>query len=340
MTGSELDDVALAAVHRRTDGNPFFVIELLRTPPAAHEDRPGSASAHSADPARRQGRRPPTRRTASRNRRSGRSTFAAALGQAFDLAVLAASVDIDGATLLDHLEPALVGGCRRRQRRWDEPLPLRPRPRQRDDLPGHGTGAARPHPPPHRPGARRPPRRLDRVPTCSRWPPTGSVPCRPHRSRIAVEHALEAAAWGADHVAHQGAIEQLHARARPHRGHAGRARARRARAARAGPAQRAAHRVDELHRSRVRTGVRPHPRAQPPSRRPRAPRPGPVAAVGAPLHALRRPTPASKSATSSSTCLAASRPGPAQRRRTHRTRTRRTTCAATRPTLAATSNRP
>ena len=37
-------------------------------------------------------------------------TFAAALGQAFDLAVLAASLDMDGATLLDHLEPALSAG--------------------------------------------------------------------------------------------------------------------------------------------------------------------------------------------------------------------------------------
>ena len=37
-------------------------------------------------------------------------TFAAALGQAFDLAVLAASLDIDGATLLEHLEPALAAG--------------------------------------------------------------------------------------------------------------------------------------------------------------------------------------------------------------------------------------
>ena len=37
-------------------------------------------------------------------------TFAAALGQAFDLAVLAASLDMDGATLLDHLEPALTAG--------------------------------------------------------------------------------------------------------------------------------------------------------------------------------------------------------------------------------------
>ena len=41
MTGSELDDAALAAVHRRTDGNPFFVIELLRHTTAAHEDRLG-----------------------------------------------------------------------------------------------------------------------------------------------------------------------------------------------------------------------------------------------------------------------------------------------------------
>ena len=71
MTGSELDDVALAAVHRRTDGNPFFVIELLRHTTGAHEDRPGatrwtrrSRTASRASSANAS--------NASRNRRSGR----------------------------------------------------------------------------------------------------------------------------------------------------------------------------------------------------------------------------------------------------------------------------
>ena len=105
MTGSELDDAALAAVQRRTDGNPFFVIELLRHTTAARSTTGRRLGGH-ADPARRQGcgrqriqRLPePTIRTL---------TFAATLGQAFDLAVLAASLDMDGAILLDDLEPAL-----------------------------------------------------------------------------------------------------------------------------------------------------------------------------------------------------------------------------------------
>ena len=106
MTGSELDEDALAAVHRRTNGNPFFVIELLRHTTANHEHRPSSDSVDTPIPhgvkgvvRQRVQRLPePTIRTV---------TFAAALGQAFDLAVLAASLDMDGAALLDHLEPAL-----------------------------------------------------------------------------------------------------------------------------------------------------------------------------------------------------------------------------------------
>ena len=42
-----------------------------------------------------------------------------------------------------------------------------------------------------------------------------AVPAAP--VTVAVEHALEAAAWGTTHVAHHDAIDQLHGRARPHR---------------------------------------------------------------------------------------------------------------------------
>ncbi|MET0457644.1 MAG: BTAD domain-containing putative transcriptional regulator [Ilumatobacteraceae bacterium] len=208
MTGSELDDVALDAVHRRTNGNPFFVIELLRHTPGGHEQRRdgdpiGTPIPHGVKGVVRQRvqRLPePTIRTV---------TFAAALGQAFDLAVLAASLDVDGATLLDHLEPALSAGLvvdsvgRTSRYRFAHGLvnetiyqDLGPAQRARthhliaqalDDHHGDSTG----------------PHVLEAAAHWSRAVPAAPV-------AVAVEHALEAATWGATHVAHQEAIDQLH----------------------------------------------------------------------------------------------------------------------------------
>ena len=208
MTGSELDDVALAAVHRRTDGNPFFVIELLRHTTGASEDRPGVDSVDTPIPhgvkgvvRQRVQRLPePTIRTL---------TFAAALGQAFDLAVLAASLDMDGATLLDHLEPALsagvivdnAGGTSRYRFAHglvNETIYQDMGPAQRarthhliaQALDVHHGDSTGPHV----------------LEVAAHW--SRAVPAAP--VTIAVEHALKAAAWGANHVAHQEAIEQLH----------------------------------------------------------------------------------------------------------------------------------
>ena len=208
MTGSDLDDVALADVHRRTDGNPFFVIELLRHTTANHEHRPSGDSVHTPIPhgvkgvvRQRVQRLPePTIRTV---------TFAAALGQAFDLAVLAASLDVDGATLLDHLEPALsaglvvdnAGGTSRYRFAHglvNETIYQDMGPAQRarthhliaQALDVHHADSTGPH----------------LLEMAAHW--SRAVPAAP--VTVAVEHALEAAAWAANHVAHQEAIQQLH----------------------------------------------------------------------------------------------------------------------------------
>ena len=136
-------------------------------------------------------------------------TFAAALGQAFDLAVLAASLDMDGATLLDHLEPALsagvvvdnAGGTSRYRFAHglvNETIYQDIGPAQRarthhliaQALDVHHGDSTGPH----------------LLEVAAHW--SRAVPAAP--VTIAVEHALKAAAWAANHVAHQDAIEQLH----------------------------------------------------------------------------------------------------------------------------------
>ena len=207
MTGSELDDVALAAVHRRTDGNPFFVIEFLRHTTGVHEDRPGSDSVDTPIPhgvkgviRQRVQRLPePTIRTVA---------FAAALGQAFDLAVLAASLDMDGAILLDHLEPALSAGVvvdnadGTSRYRFAHGLVNETIYQDMDQqrarthhliaqaLDVHHGDSTGPH----------------LLEAAAHW--SRAVPAAP--VTIAVEHALKAAASGHDRVAHQDAIQQLH----------------------------------------------------------------------------------------------------------------------------------
>ena len=208
MTGSELDEDALAAVHRRTDGNPFFVIELLRHTSGAHDHPPGGDSVDTPIPhgvkgvvRQRVQRLPePTIRTV---------TFAAALGQAFDLAVLAASLDMDGATLLDHLEPALSAGLiidnsggtsryRFAHGLVNETIYQDMGPAQRarthhliaQALDVHHGDSTGPH----------------LLEVAAHW--SCAVPAA--AVTVAVEHALKAAAWAANHVAHQDAIHQLH----------------------------------------------------------------------------------------------------------------------------------
>ena len=207
-TGFQLDDVVLDAIHRRTDGNPFFVLELLRDRPAFRAGQPGSdwvatPIPHSVKGVVRQ------RVTRLPEPTIWTLVFAASLGQAFDLAVLAASLDIDGATLLEHLEPALsagvlvdnVGGTSRY--RFAHGLvnetiyqDLGPAQRARTHhliakaLDVHHGDSIGPHV----------------LEIAAHW--FHAVPAAP--AGIAVEHALKAAVWGTEHVAHQDAIEQLH----------------------------------------------------------------------------------------------------------------------------------
>jgi DNA-binding SARP family transcriptional activator len=105
--GAEASDELLATMHRRTEGNPFFVTEVLRLlPPTAVTDEsslgrvvPASAKAVIR---RRLTQLPETT--------TGALTAASVLGQDFDLAVLSALVGVDGATLLDQLDPAVAAG--------------------------------------------------------------------------------------------------------------------------------------------------------------------------------------------------------------------------------------
>ena len=101
--GGHAGDDALDSLHWRTQGNPFFVTEILRLD-SGHRD--ALSTADTSIPLSVKGvigqrldlLPPETSRTLA---------FAAALGQHFDLTVLAATIDVDGGTLLDHLQPAL-----------------------------------------------------------------------------------------------------------------------------------------------------------------------------------------------------------------------------------------
>ena len=108
-TGLEIDEVVLDAIHLRTDGNPFFVIELLRDTPSVRNGQTDGDPAKAQIPHEVKG---VVRQRIARLPDATVKTLgcAAAQGQAFDLAVLALSLDIDGATLLEHLEPALSAG--------------------------------------------------------------------------------------------------------------------------------------------------------------------------------------------------------------------------------------
>lgn len=104
--GAAPDDALLTTVHRRTDGNPFFATEIIRLLPAEGGD---ARSINRAVPA---GVKGVIRQRVARLPEEIKPTItvAACLGQDFDLAVLASTLELDGATLLDHLEPAIEAG--------------------------------------------------------------------------------------------------------------------------------------------------------------------------------------------------------------------------------------
>jgi hypothetical protein len=109
--GASTDPALLARVERRTGGNPFFISELVRLLPT-EEARVAAAKAEAVS----YGQTVPASVKGVISQRVARLPeatigtlgVAATLGQDFDLSVLAATIDADGATLLDHLEPAIA----------------------------------------------------------------------------------------------------------------------------------------------------------------------------------------------------------------------------------------
>jgi DNA-binding SARP family transcriptional activator len=206
--GTRPDDDLLTIVHRRTQGNPFFVTELLRLLP----DDGTAPDVHTVGRALPAGVKGVIRQRVARLPEGSTRTigFAATLGQEFDLAVLAASVDVDGATLLDHLEPALdagivvdnpSGSTRYRfshglvnETIYDDlGIAQRARTHQRiaATLEVHHGDASGPH----------------LVALAAHW--FHAVPAAPPDKGI--DYAVRAADWAGSHLAHQQAQEQLRA---------------------------------------------------------------------------------------------------------------------------------
>ena len=106
--GAEPSEELLATVHGRTQGNPFFVTEILRLLPAGG----------GLPDARAVGRVVPSGVGGVIRQRIARLpdetiralTEASVLGQDFDLAVVAAMIDVDESTILERLEPAALAG--------------------------------------------------------------------------------------------------------------------------------------------------------------------------------------------------------------------------------------
>ncbi len=107
-TGGAVDAGVVAEVHDRTEGNPFFIEELVRL--LASEGRLGAPMAtRTAVPAgvgdtirRRVGRLPEDAQTVL--------TMASVVGREFDLDVLALACQVDGERLLDLVESAILTG--------------------------------------------------------------------------------------------------------------------------------------------------------------------------------------------------------------------------------------
>ena len=110
-TGSDPSEAVVDAVHSRTDGNPFFLTELIRL--LESEGRLAQSDAASAlasqvptgvrDVIRRRVRRLPQQTNAL-------LTIAAIIGRDFDLRVVEAVAGLDDETALDRVELALITG--------------------------------------------------------------------------------------------------------------------------------------------------------------------------------------------------------------------------------------
>jgi DNA-binding SARP family transcriptional activator len=203
--GTEPHDELLAAVQRRTQGNPYFLTELLRLLPEG--DLHDASSIGTVVPA---GVKGVIRQRLARlpDVTGQRIAAAAVVGQEFDLGVLATMVEIDGAALLEDLEPAVragilsagaAGGYRFSHGLVNETVYA--------DL-GAGQRART-----HRRAAEAIESRYGRsdgphlLAVAAHW--FRAVPAAPHDA--AVESAVRAAQWAQAHVAHDQAEAQLRA---------------------------------------------------------------------------------------------------------------------------------
>jgi tetratricopeptide (TPR) repeat protein len=101
--GTEPDDALVDAVHEKSEGNPFFVAEIVRL--LSCEDRLGCAADEVAVP--QEVRELIARRLAPLSTQSHETlSVAAVIGREFDLRVLQEVSGIDAATLLEALEEA------------------------------------------------------------------------------------------------------------------------------------------------------------------------------------------------------------------------------------------
>lgn len=111
VTGADVAPALATAVHRRTEGNPFFMTEVVRLleSEGSLSDDARAATEHSQVPV---GVRDVTRRRLSHLPDSTQRLLelAAVAGREFDLEVITAASTMDDETALDHFEPALVSG--------------------------------------------------------------------------------------------------------------------------------------------------------------------------------------------------------------------------------------
>lgn len=118
-SGGTPTDEELAVIHRRTQGNPFFAVEILRLMAGGEVSDADDTVAVPASVREAGGTRPlPSGVREVVRQRLGELPeptrvaleAAAVLGPEIDVTTLALALDVDAATLLDRLEPALAGG--------------------------------------------------------------------------------------------------------------------------------------------------------------------------------------------------------------------------------------
>ena len=109
MTGLRPRSAAIAAVHARTEGNPFFVRELARLLQSEGQLATADASDHDAVPV---GVRDVVRRRLRRlpERTNELLVLGAVLGREFDIGTLAAAAGASDGDIADAIEPALGAG--------------------------------------------------------------------------------------------------------------------------------------------------------------------------------------------------------------------------------------